>query len=446
MSVATSESPHSRSLMIKNGRIVTMDPDLGVLEGANIIVRNGVIETVNQTMSTSVDDIIDATDTLIIPGLVDTHTHMWNGIWRHYIDHFGDRSGYEPLSTQLGPLFAPEDSYSSVLGAALEMIHGGITTVHNWAHNVLTEDHADAENRALLDAHIRSRFSYGYHWNLPTDRPMDLDAVLAIKKRWTSSMNQVGMALRNDNGTDDPDGPQLFPTISVPHAIIAEEMAFARANGIPLTTHLIDDGPPDYWLDHGFIAPDNLIVHGYLWDEDDWQALGKAGIRMSVTPYSAAKPWWGKTVPINEMAAANVPVGLSFDTMGGPGRADMFRLMQLLVVGQKMRTGTALPFHDALHLATAGGAEALGLSDHIGTITPGKQADIVVISTNNLGNSPTMDPYAAIVNGTGPELVRDVIIGGKIVKRHGSLVDFDVSEVAADVTRTFSRLLDRYTS
>lgn len=432
-----------RPLIIRNGTVITMDSDVGIIPGGDVLIRDGVIEKIGNVEDVYNAEIIDAAGQYVLPGLIDTHTHMWNGIWRSYIDTDGKRSGYEELSVGLGPLFSPEDSYLAVLAASLEMMNAGITTAHNWAHNLLTGEHAEAELTAMRDAGIRSRFSYGYHWNLPQDKPMDMDVILALKNRWDNPMNTVGIALRNDN-TGDPEDLDVFRTIAVPRSILLEEVAFAREHGMPITQHLVFSGGADYWIEQGYIKPDNLIVHGYDWNKDDWRALAEAGIICSISPYTATGHW-RMDIPLLNMLENNVPMGLSFDTMGGgPGRADMFRLMQHLIAAVRVSSGSTRSPKEILTMATRGGASVLGLADTVGTITVGKRADIIVLRTDALGMAPVVDPYAAIVNSCGVDHVRDVIIDGVTVKRSGSLIGHDASVVSNQLSRTFHALLERY--
>src|SRR5690606_20061820 len=186
-------------LIIRNGRVLTMDPEVGLVNNCDVAIADGEIIAIGPDLEVPAGcSTIEADGSIVMPGLVDTHTHLWNGMWRTYAESAGPSTKYGALGLGMGPLFSPEDSYQAVLMAALEMVSNGITTVHNWAHNMVSIDHAAAEISALKDVGIRARFSYGYHWNLPQNEVMPLDNVLETRKRWEGGLVRVGMALRND--------------------------------------------------------------------------------------------------------------------------------------------------------------------------------------------------------------------------------------------------------
>src|SRR4030095_15505518 len=118
------------------------------------------------------------------PGFVDTHWHLWTSLFRPFVRADVNALGYFPVSNRLGQLFTPEDSYRSVMLGIAEAFSAGVTTVHNWAHNVRSPDHADAELSAMRDAGIRGRFAYGPAQGMPDDQPMDMAGVARVKRDW----------------------------------------------------------------------------------------------------------------------------------------------------------------------------------------------------------------------------------------------------------------------
>src|SRR5690606_23972795 len=157
--------PRVRSTyLIRNGAVITVDPKLGVLPRGDVLVRNGVIEAVGTGLSAAGAEVIDATDMIVMPGLVDTHYHMWSTIGRNYI---ADGYGYYPAKNATSKLYTPEDFYNSVLLGLTELAYGGVTTVHNWSHNTRTPAHADAELRAHREGLLRARYSYGHIDQMP---------------------------------------------------------------------------------------------------------------------------------------------------------------------------------------------------------------------------------------------------------------------------------------
>jgi cytosine/adenosine deaminase-related metal-dependent hydrolase len=411
---------------------MTMDPQLGDMDDADLLVIDGEIHAVGRSLPSPAGcEVIDVRGSIVMPGLVDTHTHMWNGLWRSYAESGGPETTYGALGVAMGPLFTPQDSYRSVRAAALEMLTCGVTTTHNWAHNIITPEHADAEIQALRDVGIRHRFSYGYHWTLGQTETMNLDDVRRVHDEWTGSMTQVGLALRND--TTQGKASVSFGPLSVSPELLVQEATFAREHGIPLTMHIRNPGPAEYFIERGYIAPDCLVVHGYHWrDATLWQRLAEAGARLSVSPYTAMI-LNSELVPLGLMLDAGVPTGLSFDHMNESGSADMFRLMQLTVVNESLRVGAPLPWRTAVRLATIDGARLLGLEDVTGSLAPGKRADVLVLDGRRLTMAPVHDLAMTVACSASPAAVSLVLVDGEVVVRDGALTRYDEDETAQDV-------------
>src|SRR5215471_14576771 len=147
--VPQSDRPEARPTrgvyLIKNGAVITVDPKLGVLPRADVLVRNGGIEAIGTDLVTPGAEVIDATDMIVMPGFVDTHYHMWSALGRNFIGD--DGFGYFPAKMATSTLYGADDFYNSVMLGLIELASGGVTTVHNWSHNTRTPAHADAELR-----------------------------------------------------------------------------------------------------------------------------------------------------------------------------------------------------------------------------------------------------------------------------------------------------------
>lgn len=431
-------------LIVRGGTVLAMSAGAETVTHADVAIAGGEIVGIDTDIAVPDGcEIIDAADRIVMPGLVDTHTHMWNGLWRSYADTGGPASAYGALGMGMGRLYTPEDSYVAVLGVALEMIAAGVTTVHNWAHNMVSPEHAEAELMALRDAGIRARFSYGYHWNLAQTALMPLDDVVQFRDRWNGGLIDVGMALRND--TTQGTVKDFFAALSVDPALLREEMAAMRENRVPLTMHIRNPGPASYFIDAGYIAPDNVIVHGYHWSGDEWRILADAGIRISLSPHSCLAGLH-QLMPLGDIIASGAPAGLSFDHMNGSGNADMFRLMQLALLNEALRDDDGITPLTAIGLATLGGAEVLGLGDRTGSITLGKRADLLLLDSEALSMVPLHDVPTAVANSANPSIVDTVIVDGVVLKRGGELLHWDRHEVARSVDRTFRGLRERYES
>src|SRR5215472_10313214 len=176
----TSRAPVSAgNLLIRGGYVLTMD-SAGDLPGTDVLVRDGVIQQLGRNLDVPGAEVIDASGKIVAPGLVDTHWHMWNTLLRGLSDGRPDgespvRSGYFVTCVALGKHFLPADTYAGTRLACAEAVDAGITTVHDWAHNIRGLDWAAAGLRALAESGLRARFSYGYETGHPNDRLMALD-------------------------------------------------------------------------------------------------------------------------------------------------------------------------------------------------------------------------------------------------------------------------------
>jgi 5-methylthioadenosine/S-adenosylhomocysteine deaminase len=170
-------------LIVRGATILSMDPAIGDLQAGDIHIRGGVIVRVAPRIDIAGAEVIDATDMIAMPGLVETHWHMWNTLIRNMAGE-DEKTGYFPTQGAIGARFTPGDNARGVLLSIAEAIESGITTVHNWSHNLLQPDYADAEIEAMRSTGIRGRFSYGYSRNTKPNDTLPLDDILRVKKKF----------------------------------------------------------------------------------------------------------------------------------------------------------------------------------------------------------------------------------------------------------------------
>src|SRR4030095_295087 len=187
-----------RELVIRNATVLTMDPNIADLDRGDVHVRDGALVAGGPRLSTRAR-AIDANGMICMPGIVDTHWHLWTTLFRPFVRADVDAGGYFPVSNRLGQLMAPEDSYRSVRLGVAEALSAGVTTVHNWAHNVRSPEHADAELSAMRDLGIRGRFAYGPAQGMPDDQVMDHAGLARVKRDWmpNDGMLTLGICSRN---------------------------------------------------------------------------------------------------------------------------------------------------------------------------------------------------------------------------------------------------------
>jgi len=434
-------------LIIRSGHVVTMDPELGDIPGGDVLVSGGRIAAVGPGLDAPGARELDGREMIVAPGLVDTHWHMWNTLLRSMSGGMPgeDRpAGYFSVSLGLGQAFTADDNYQGTLLACAEAVNSGITTVHDWSHNVRGPAHAEAELRALAEAGLRARYSYGYSAGHPNDQTMDLAGLRALRQDWKAwpggELLTLGMACRGLGGSN--------PSMRVPPRVYRQEIEAARELGLPVTVHA--SGPPTaagqigVLAADGLLGPDLQVVHANCATPEEISQLAEAGCAVSLSPFSELLIGYGLPQTA-DLLAAGIRVGLSVDTTALTGNADMFAIMKLT---QGLINGTAqqefaCTARQALALGTIGGARSLGLDAVTGSLTPGKRADIILVHTGHPNLGVLTDPAALLVAAAQPGNVDTVLADGQILKRGGALVTLDGDRISAQARQALARVRAR---
>ncbi|MFI5774315.1 amidohydrolase family protein [Streptomyces sp. NPDC051658] len=415
-----SDLPERGDLVLSGVTAITMDPRLGDLEHATVTVTDGVIASVTTDADTATPPgatVIDGSGLIALPGFVDTHWHLWNSLLRGSVSDAPGRD-YFAVKRALGPHHDLEDFYWAARFALAEAVTAGITTVHNWDHNVRSPEDADVNVKAQLDAGVRGRFSYGPRDSTPADEPMDLDDLRRFSARWPAErldgLLDFGVALR---------GPYRTP-----NGVCRSEWGAARELGLPITMHcdrcLREEGCRSCGLtrlaDEDLLGPDVQIVHAVHASPDDIAALAATGTRISLSPITEMRTMG---FPLfSELFKAGVPVSLSTDTLAMPTAPDVFTTLRAVEAVEAARTGSPeVTPRRLLQMATLDGAHDLGLGDVTGSITPGKRADLLLIDARTPNLLPSGDPAEALVRqGRATDIVT-VVVDGRVLLDRGRL-------------------------
>jgi len=435
--------------LIEAGTVLTMDPELGVLEPGQILVEDGKIAAVGSDLGVSDAEVISMPEAIALPGFVDTHRHTWQAPLRllasdwtlgHYL--MGIHSGFSKH-------FRPEDTYAGNLIGTLEALDSGITTLLDWSHNLATPDHTDAAIEGLKDSGARAIFAHGSgaeQWsNLPSPVPHS-DDVKRLREQFFSSDDQLvtlAMALR---------GPQFATKEAT-----LQDYRLAKEVGTRITVH-VGDGEwgksrPIEWLrDNDLLADDVTYVHCNTLGDDELQMIADSGGTASVAADVELQMGHGWPAT-GRLLDHGIRPSLSIDVCSSNG-GDMFGAMRSTIASQRGRDNGAaeeagialveqlrLSCKDVVEFATVQGARACGLEDKVGSLTPGKQADLILISTDTLSLTPMNNPWGAIVYAAHPGNVDTVMVAGRIVKRDGKLLDADVERVRRLALETRDYLL-----
>jgi 5-methylthioadenosine/S-adenosylhomocysteine deaminase len=436
-------TPDRRALLLRGGLVLSMDPGIGTQHDFDVAIRDGEIVDVGPGLDLDGAEEVDASGMIVLPGLIDSHWHMWSSLGRNFI-----AEGYEyfPAKWATSAFYEPEDFEASVLLGLVEAANAGITTVHNWSHNTRTPEHADAELRAHQQGLLRARYAYGHRDMLPEDEPLSFADIDRVAKEWFGSGSpfegtvHLGVNLR---------GPDLGDM-----DVFHQEMAEARSRGLPVAIHTMQGGStkvraPEL-AEHGYLGPDFLICHFIVATAEDRAAMAAAGTPWSYAVHSELRlaDAGDPRAALLNMRSAGVTVSLSIDATS----LHPVNLFEAMNVAWNMGipwegTATAelpaLTFHEVLEMATINGARALGLEDVTGSLSPGKRADVLLVRRHDLNVAPVGDPESTVVRSVTPANVDTVIVDGRILKRDGRLLHVDVPEVVARAEDAARRVLDR---
>jgi 5-methylthioadenosine/S-adenosylhomocysteine deaminase len=427
--------PPRGELIIRGATVLTMDPAVSDLAVGDVHVRDGAIIAVAQKIDAPAAQVINASGMFCIPGFVDTHFHMWTSAFRLFVRADVPALGYFPVTARLGPLMEPEHHYRSVRLAAADAIAAGITTVHNWAHNTRSPEHADAELSAMRDMGIRGRFAYGTPVGLADDMPMDFAGLARVKRDWMPDKNNLltlGICSRN-LGAPTIGGGAAASRGVLTIENIKRDWDGARALGLPITMHTSGASPIMELERAGLLGPDVQFVHPLLTTPEERAILKARGASYSTAPQlESRRASQLGVIQLGELLEAGVKVSLSTDHIASVS-CDPFSAMRILFALHSHRLGARVPLtlKRLLQLATIDGAVDLGIADRTGSITPGKRADLVLLRGTDLNMAPVSDPYEAVVSFGLPANVDTVLVDGRILRRTGlSTASVDVQIVA----------------
>jgi 5-methylthioadenosine/S-adenosylhomocysteine deaminase len=435
--------PKRVDIVVRNAFILSVDPEIGNLEDADVHVRDGMIIAVGVGLDTGDAAEIDGNGMIVMPGFVDTHWHLWSTLFRNLLR--GDR-GYYDLLFGLAPHFSAEDFYRSVRLGLAEATSAGITTILNFSHNTRTPAHADAEIAAHIESGLRGRFSYGHVSGMPSTEVMPLDDLPRVQREWFGANAPAGDQLSLGYSWR---GPLLTPP-----EVYRPEFEAARNLGLPVTTHA-GQGPP-YKIDavqmrkEGFLGPETLLVHFLEARAEDRQALAETGTSLSIGMQS--EQHFGAQCDLRSHLLHCLDDGvnlcLSIDATSAASVNPFENMSFAWYTGipwpdTPTANIPAVSFRQCIEMATINGARAMGLDDQIGSLAPGKRADLIMLRATDLNMAPFGEIDGAVVRSATPGNVDTVIADGRILKRGGKLLAVDTDEVVADAGAALHAVLSR---
>ncbi len=436
---SAAKQPERREFVVRNGYVMTMDARLGDIPNGDVHVKNGSILAVGKEIKAPQATTLDASHMIVLPGLVDTHVHMWSTLLRCLA---GDNpeTGYYPMMAACGKVMTSDDLYQGARLAAAEALYSGTTTVHDYCHNCRSREHAEANIRALKESGLRARWSYGWAQAQPNTQIVNLDDLEDLHRNWSGLSNggllSLGFGWRG----------MFRPGAILPPEVYRKEFETARKLGLPISLHVgdADKDVGQVTAHREFLGKDMQLIHVLSASQAEVEMIAAAGSSVSVSPGSDLRIGFGFTKTI-KFLAAGIPVGVSIDTTALSGNASLFGMLK------KVREIENATSHDEfkisakrmLELGTIEGARSLGIDDRIGSLKPGKRADLILISTQHVNMGVFTDPAHLVVEATLPENVDTVVVDGRILKRGGNLTSLPINEILSRANTSLNGVRER---
>jgi cytosine/adenosine deaminase-related metal-dependent hydrolase len=463
-------------LLIKNGCILSMDPAVGNLPKGDVLVVDGRIAEIGASIAATADEVIDADGQIVMPGLINAHIHTWQTALRGLGGDWAGSDYFKFFHATLAPRYTPEDTYIATLVGALAQIDAGVTTIFDWCHNNSTPAHSDAAVDALMESGIRAVFGHGTVKPQPkpgephfSQVPHPIAEIHRLRRDRLSSDEALVTLAMCILGPD-------YSTLDVSR----QDFRAARELGLLSSSHvwgrsnrLVKEGYRTIAAE-GLLGPDHNIVHGNYIEDDELRVIVDHGASVTSTAaielrYHVREPLSGRVRRMGGAPSIGVDSEVSL-------RGDMFEVMRFALHAQRMfdnqetvrriesgDDGVAADFvrnnlkvigtggspiekvslktAEVLDWATVNNASAVGLGGRTGSLTLGKQADIILLRRDHLHILSAQNPAEAVVYYAQSSDVDTVIIAGRKVKSGGRLVFPGLERKKRELLASADRLL-----
>ena len=439
--------------LIRNGHILTMDRQLGDFPAGDILVEDGEIVAVGPGLGEIDAEIVDATGHLVMPGLIDTHRHTWQSLVRGICGDWTLADYYFGVRLGISPQYTADDVRLGNYYGAVDALNAGVTTLLDFSHCNNTPDHSDAAVNGLQDAAIRAAFCYGFFESSPEAPRFGGDHSARVR-----DYHRIADTYFGSDGLLTL-GVALSEMFGQPWEETVAELSAARERNALLVNHagtvfgsVLTTGIKE--MDAlGLLGPDMVHVHCTVFDEQEWEILARSGGKVSISVETEMNMGFGRPVfeqcrkhGLAPTMSADVITLVSGDLWHEMrfgltcARADLADIDNAKGI---MPTTIGYTARDAVQWSTVNAAEAMGLGDRVGSLTPGKRADLMLVGGPNIEQHPRIDPYGTLVFQTTVADVRTVMVDGNIVKRDGVLTVADLTSVTNDVDAASDRILGR---
>ena len=420
-------------ILIKNARIISMDSNLGDFENADILIHHDKIVELSNNINTDDALLIDASDYLIVPGFINTHIHTWQTGLRGIASDWTLTDYLDSIHKGLASFYKPEDMYIANYIGALYQINTGSTTIVDWCHNNPTPDHTDEAIRGLYDSNIRAIFLHGSPKHEPkigaphySEIPMPRDEIARLKNGIFSSddnLLNLGMAVL---------GPQQS-TLDV----CKKDFQLAKDLDLIISMHIggkfLTPNGFDVLRDLKLLNKKTNIVHANNISNEMLDLLIDSDVTFSITPEEELQMGFGNPLTKRLIERnGNFAFGSDIESAMSGDMLNVIRFALQAVrheytlenyqINNEPPSIMQVKTREAFQWATIDAAKMLGIDDKVGSITPGKKADLVMFKTNKINFMPMHDPISSILFHSNSNDIDTVMVNGKILKQHGQLL------------------------
>ena len=432
-----------RKVLIRNGAVLSMDPSVGNFARGDVLIEGSKIAAVGVDLDGGDAVIVEAGGKIVMPGFVDTHHHLFETVLRSQLANgilINDgrpetaHNYYEDVLQKFSMGYTPDDVYINEVYGSIAQLDAGVTTVMDVSQIHHSPEHSDAAIEGLRDAGRRSVFGYFEGWGDRSKYPADAKR---IRDQYFTNDDQLMTMVMG--------GEIYIPGYE-------EAWKIGRELGLPIALHVVGTFGMQPTFDtlgaQGLFGPDNIFIHMTGMSEDGWKYAADAGAHISLSVPIEMQMRHG-TPPLQKAIDRKMSISLSTDvecTMS----ADFFTQMRAFVTLQRMEANakalagedypTLVTAYDAIHAATMGGAQGLRLDRKIGSLTPGKEADLVLLDAEAINVAPLNNVPGAVVTLMERSNVDAVFVGGKARKWKGQLLGFDIDRLNGELEASRDRV------
>jgi cytosine/adenosine deaminase-related metal-dependent hydrolase len=424
-----------RPILFRGGCVLSLDKAVGDFEKADVLIEGSRISAVRPNIIAANATVVDASNCIVMPGFVDTHRHMWQGFLRNVLPDGSLMDYIATVQRKFGANFTPEDNYVANLLSAVGCIDVGVTSVLDWSHIHQSPEHTDASIKGLRESGVRAVFAYGTPQTVSgkwQDAPKHKypDDIARLRKQYFSTDDQLLTLFLASPGGSPQEVNALWKV--------------ARDNGARITIHVgVGEFGRSAFLEkmHAIepLRSDTTYIHCCTLNDTEWKLIKDSGGTVSIAGYvetlmGHGNPPTQKAIDMGIRPSLSVDVETSVPNDFFTQMRTVFSLQKNEVwarrLGGQKDAGKFLTAREVLEFATVEGARANGLEKKVGTLTPGKEADIIMLRADRLNVMPMNNAVGAVVTSMGPQNVDTVLIGGKVMKRNGQLVGVDMRRLA----------------